>query len=187
MGITARFRIALVWAVVPCQILLVSGLRTCHGVFDISILRGLGHVGLPLIAMALGIVAHASLIPSFVDLGIAGVAVAFLLRSLLLWPLGHLFISRATELSLRQQLQPMAAPLLAAILMAVIVDAGLPVLVPLLGASFALVMGISIGGLLYPAILFAISPALVTRLVNLVSALRHRDRNRLGQLLGDTV
>ena len=77
--------------------------------------------------------------------------------------------------------------LLAAALMGLAVYGSLPHLVPLLGPAFGLALGITVGALSYPAILFAISPALIHRLVGLLGALRRRDRDRLGLLLGDTV
>lgn len=172
-------------AVLPCQILLLTGLRTCHGVFDVSILRGLGRVELPLVAMSVNILALLALIPLLAAYGLPGVAAAVALRYLLAWPLGNLFILRTTGLSIGQQMRPMALPLIASVLMGVAVFAAMPWLEVRLGVPAALTSAIVLGALAYPAILFTLSPSLGRRLRDLLVALRRRDRAGIGQLLGD--
>ncbi len=172
-------------AVLPCQILLISGLRTCHGVFDVSILRGLGHVGLPLVSMSLAIVALALLIPALAGYGVAGVATAVALRYALIWPLGNAFVRRATGMPIAQQLRPMLVPLASALIMAGLVYAAMPWAVTGFGVHLALVFGVTLGALAYAASVFLLSPTLGRRLMDLLVALRRRDRDGIGRLLGD--
>ncbi|MEZ5738522.1 MAG: oligosaccharide flippase family protein [Burkholderiaceae bacterium] len=172
-------------AVLPAQILLLLGVRSCTSVFDTSILRGLGHVGLPLIIIGLGMLSNAAFIPLFADYGIAGIAVAFVLRHLLTWPLGTLFIGRAIGLSAGAQLAPMRGPLLSASLMALTVYLALPRLLASLGEAGGIAAAIAIGAILYLAALLATTPALGRRVRGLAGAIRDRDHARIGSLLGE--
>lgn len=91
-------------AILVSQILLLRGIRLTTGILNIAILRGVGDQRGPIILLVSGFVLHATLIPIGANWGIEGVAVAMLLRTLLTWPLGMIFIKQATHLSVWRQM-----------------------------------------------------------------------------------
>ena len=102
-------------ALVAAQILILTTLRTTTGMFNMSILRGLGDGRSPLILLGSGLALNVLLVPAGAWLaGVTGVAAAALARTWLTWPLGCIFIRRATGLSIREQLSTGAASFLAA-------------------------------------------------------------------------
>lgn len=173
-------------AVLPLQILLLAGLRTCSGVFNVPVLRGMNHHVLPLVLLGLGVACNAVLMTHFAQWGLAGIAAAWLVRQLLTWPLACQFIQRTTTLTIAAQLQPMLVPLLGAVLMGSVVALIAPVLKSQLGLLPGVVISIAAGMLLYPAAIRMLSPALARQALALARAVRSRDRTALGQLLGDT-
>ena len=91
-------------AILVAQLLLLRGIRLTTGVFNIAILRGLGHTLKPLILLSCGLALNIILIPIGSIWGLTGVAVAMLLRTFLTWPLGAYFVKIASSLSISQQL-----------------------------------------------------------------------------------
>lgn len=91
-------------AVISAQLLLLVGLRTTTGIFNISILRGLGRSRDPLLLLGSGFALQLALIPAAASAwGVSGVAGAMLARTLLTWPLGLWLVKRATALKIWNQ------------------------------------------------------------------------------------
>ncbi len=180
-----------VGAVLPMQILLIAGLRTCTGVFNVSILRGMGRNRQPLILLLAGLGATIVLIPLLASpalgaMGLTGVALAWLARQLLTWPLGCQFIKQATDMDIPSQLAPAMTPIAAAATMSVVVYWLINWLVPITGALVGIAIAVPVGAILYVALIGCISPKLLTQLSRVFGAVRSRDRVRLASLLEGT-
>jgi O-antigen/teichoic acid export membrane protein len=114
------------WAasVLIAQILLIRGIRLTTGAFNVGILRGAGHSGAPLVLLGSGLILNLLLIPPAAAFGLTGIALAMLARTLLTWPVGVVFIRRATEISAKAQVMAGTRCLIFALIMAVAVGAG---------------------------------------------------------------
>lgn len=114
------------WAasILIAQILLIRGIRLTTGAFNVGILRGVGHSGAPLVLLASGLFLNLLLIPPATAFGLTGIAFAMLVRTLLTWPLGVVFIRRATGLSATAQVLAGTRCLMFALIMAFIVGIG---------------------------------------------------------------
>jgi lipopolysaccharide exporter len=173
-------------AVPAIQILLLCGTRTATGVFNVSILRALDRADLPIRLLGAGVLLHALLIPPLAAWGLSGVALAILLRTLSTWPLGCLYVRRASGLPIRRQLAAGAPALGAALAMA----GGLV----LLGQAWAhaiapwvqLLAGVAAGVALYVAALALLSPATLRGARDVALALRRQDDRALAAGLGDS-
>lgn len=133
-------------ALLATQILLLVGLRTTTGMFNVAILRGLGHSGLPLILLGTGLALNCILVPIGAAWGVAGVAAAMLVRMLATWPLGAWFIAGTTGTGIAVQALAGAGSLAAAVAMGVVVHAGLGVLpdaTPAQRLTFGALLGIA--------------------------------------------
>lgn len=148
-------------AVPALQLLLLCGLRTATGIFNVSILRGLGRADLPLWLLGAGVVLQATLLPALAHWGLVGAVAAIVLRTWATWPLGCAFVRTASGLPVRRQLMAGAPALAAAAAMA----AGLAALDDLWAAALSpasrLVADVAAGALLYVAALAVVSPATV--------------------------
>lgn len=172
-------------AVPALQVLLLCGLRTATGVFNVSILRALGRPDLPLVLLGAGVLLSVVLIPALAPWGLTGVMLAVLLRTLGTWPLGCWFIAMVTGIGVRRQLSIGAPSLAAASVMMV-------VLWPLLMNGFAglppgamLAAGTLAGAVVYVAILGLVSPRTLGRVRELVKATVGRDDRSLAAALGE--
>ncbi len=161
-------------AVPALQLLLLCGLRTATGVFNVSILRGLGRADLPLWLLGAGAALQATLVPALASWGLVGAVAAIVLRTWATWPLGCAFVRAASGLPVRRQLLAGAPALAAAAAMA----AGLVALDELWATALApasrLAADVAAGALLYVAALAIVSPATVRDAAALWRAARGR-------------
>lgn len=158
-------------AVLTTQILLLVGLRTSTGAFNIAILRGLGSSAAPLLLLGLGLLLQVFLLPMGAEHGTPGVATAVLIRTFATWPLGCWLIYRATGLSLRQQTLAGAPALVAAGVMAGVCGCVL-VATRSAPALASLVLCVCAGAVVYPAILLLASVKLRGLAAQLLQSLR---------------
>jgi len=136
-------------AVLVTQILLLRGLRTTTGTFNVAVLRGVGRNGAPLLLLGLGLALHAALIPVGAAWGVAGVASAMLVRTYATWPVGLWLVRRATGLAMRDQLLAGGRQFAAALAMALAVAAALtamPEVAPVLRLALAVTLGAALYG-----------------------------------------
>lgn len=112
-------------AILIAQLLLLRGIRLTTGVFNIAILRGVGHSGAPLVLLGAGLALNLLLIPPAAMFGLTGIALAMLMRTILTWPVGLVLVERATGVSVMRQLLAGSRHLVCALLMAACVWAGL--------------------------------------------------------------
>jgi O-antigen/teichoic acid export membrane protein len=172
-------------AVPALQVLLLCGVRTASGVFNVSILRALGRPDLPLILLGAGVALGAVLIPSLAPWGLPGVMAAILLRTFATWPLGCGFVATVTGIPVRQQLAAGGPALVAALAMAVLLwplqTNGLAGLPP--GAQLA--AAVAAGTVAYGVVLAAVSPRTMRRVGALARAVLGRDDSSLAAALGE--
>ena len=107
-------------AVLALQMLLLVGLRTSTGAFNAGILRGVGHSHLMLRLLLLGVVLQCALIPFGAVYGIVGVCAAVVVRTWATWPIGAVYLRRATGLSLSEQAAAGAAAIGPSVAMAIV-------------------------------------------------------------------
>lgn len=114
------------WAasILIAQILLIRGIRLTTGAFNVGILRGAGHSGAPLVLLGSGLILNLLLIPPAAAFGLTGIALAMLVRTLLTWPLGVVFIRRATGIGAKAQVLAGTRCLILALIMAIAVATG---------------------------------------------------------------
>lgn len=172
-------------AVPALQVLLLCGVRTATGVFNVSILRALGRADLPLALLGAGLLLTAVLVPAFASWGLTGVMLAVLLRTLATWPLGCWLVAKVTGIGVRRQLAAGAPALWSAAAMAAVLwalltngSAGLP-------PGVLLAVGTLSGAVIYVAVLALVSPRTVRRLRELASAVAGRDDRSLAAALGE--
>ncbi len=161
-------------AVVATQLLLLVGLRTATGLFNLPVLRGLGWTGWPLVLLALGLALHAVLVPLGAAWGVEGVAAAMLVRVLATWPLGVWLIGRATGLRASAQLAAGWPSLCAALGMAVAVWAALAIMPG--GPLGRLALGAGLGVVAYGVLLLALSPGLARLMAGVLRRFARGDR-----------
>lgn len=140
-------------AVIAAQLLLLVGLRTTTGIFNISILRGLGRSRDPLLLLGSGFALQLAMIPAAASAwGVTGVAGAMLVRTLLTWPLGLWLVKRATALKIWRQaivgFQAFAASLFMTGIVVAVLEA-----TPALQPTSRIALGIFAGGAGYLAIM----------------------------------
>lgn len=143
-------------AVLTIQIMLLLGLRTTTGAFNVGILRGLGRTRAPFLLLGLGVALQIAFCPIGVAFGSAGVAAAMLARSFATWPLGCWLVKRASGLSIREQLGTGTPALIAALIMAAVSWGALREF----GGQSAwrqLAVGVGAGVLIYPLALSVVS------------------------------
>ncbi|MEZ5659770.1 MAG: oligosaccharide flippase family protein [Burkholderiaceae bacterium] len=109
---------AWVAAIPLTQIVLIGGLRTANSAFNTSVMQSVGRPWLPAWTFAAGLVMQLCALAALVPLGAIGAALAYLIRGILIWPLGLYLIRMATGLSIVAQLRAVARPQLAGVLMA---------------------------------------------------------------------
>lgn len=108
-------------AVLPMQILMLIGLRAAISGFNAGILRGLGRPDLALWLPATGLMLALVLVPLAAPYGVAAVAAAVLLRSLLTWPIGATLVSRRIGLPALAQLRAGSRAAAASAVMAIVI------------------------------------------------------------------
>jgi O-antigen/teichoic acid export membrane protein len=143
-------------AILTTQIMLLIGLRTATGAFNIGILRGLGRTRAPLVLLGAGVVLQLAFGPIGAQFGSAGVAAAMLARTYATWPLGCWFVKQACGVSIRDQLATGTPALIAALIMA---GTTWGVLQGLTGSppAIQLIAGIGVGLVSYPLALGLVS------------------------------
>lgn len=172
-------------AVIALQILLLAGLRTATGVFNVSILRAMGRADLPIVLLGAGVVLNAVLLPALAGWGLAGAALAVLARTLATWPLGCLFIRATTGIPVAEQIRAGGAATLAALVMGPVVMFALAGLLPGLPASMQLLLAIPLGGLVYAGVLMLLSPRTLPRTLDVLRAGFDRSDRSLAAVLGE--
>jgi O-antigen/teichoic acid export membrane protein len=169
-------------AVLATQILLLVGLRTATGMFNIPILRGIGRSGWPLLLLGSGLGLNLLLVPLGAQFGAAGVAGAVLLRTLATWPLGCWMVARATGVSIRAQAMTGLPSLAASLLMAAL-TCGLLSLLPTMAPLPRLVCAASFGIIVYAGLLAAAVRSARAAVASAVGSLLRGDRvGAAGQL-----
>jgi O-antigen/teichoic acid export membrane protein len=186
LAVPLAFGAAWAPAVPAVQILLLCGTRTATGVFNVSILRGLGRPDLPIRLLGAGLVLQALLIPPLAAWGLSGVALAVLLRTFATWPLGCLYVRRASGLPIRVQLAAGAPAAGAALAMAASLLALDHAWNDPVSAWLRLAAAVAAGGLLYAAALALLAPGTLHDARGLARALLRRDDRALAAGLGDT-
>jgi len=139
-------------AALTVQLLLLVGLRTATGIFNIAILRGVGQSVLPLVLLSIGLGLNVLCVPIGARFGSAGVAAAIVVRTFAVWPLGCWMIKRSTGVSYGEQTSAGAPALAAAAAMALGVAAFLHA-APLDAPFLRLAAAGGLGVLLYASIL----------------------------------
>ncbi|MEM1106295.1 MAG: oligosaccharide flippase family protein [Pseudomonadota bacterium] len=109
-------------AVLPAQIILLIGLRGALEAYTISILRGLGHQGTPVVLLAIEVVALGGILPFVIPFGLTAICAAILCVNLALVPLGMVLVSRASGFSVGDQMKASGPAVLAACAMAALVS-----------------------------------------------------------------
>ncbi len=173
-------------AIPAVQILMLGGLRQATVGFTVSILRGVGRSGLPILLFASGCLLQAVLIPAFAHWGVIGMALAALGRMLGNLPLSCWLIRHATGLTIREQVGGGAGVALATAAMALFVWSLAQLLEPLVDWPLLIALMVPAGAVMYVAALRATSPTTVRAATALLRALARRDRAALErQLAGD--
>lgn len=162
-------------AVLPTQILMLIGMRAAISGFNGGVLRGRGRPDLALRLPAAGLALSLILVPIAAPYGVAAVAAAILLRSLLTWPLGALLVQRLVALPMAAQLRAGAEAGLASAIMAAAVIAAQALLAawPPLPLLALLIM---IGGASYALAMAAIAPSATRGTLRAFSLLARGDR-----------
>ncbi len=142
-------------AILVAQLLLLRGIRLTTGVFNVSILRGVGHSGVPLILLSLGLVLNLALVPIGAAWGIVGVAWAMLARTMLTWPIGLVLVKRAVDISVMRQILVGTTYLVAALAMALIVMLAQRIM-PVTDHMTRAIGAAAIGAITYIAICFTV-------------------------------
>lgn len=147
-------------ATLAAQLLLLVGLRTTTGTFNLSILRGLGSNAAPLLLLGSGLVLQVLLVPLGAHyLGVAGAALGVLARTYATWPLGCWLVTKATGVPVKDQLLGGGAAFVAAAAMA-LATTGLIYLLRDQHALARLLAGVAGGIGVYAGVLLLISPRL---------------------------
>ena len=142
-------------AVLVAQILLLNALRQTTGMFNMAILRGVDRSDEANTLLGLGLLLNAILAPLGAAIwGVYGVALAMLLRTFATWPMGSVFIKRATGMTYIAQAKAGLDALVAATVMAALTCALLS-WVPDQGSTARVVAGVAFGASAYLAMILA--------------------------------
>lgn len=169
-------------AVAPLQVLLVLGLSAATGAFNAGILRGSGYAGLMNAMRALGLIIVVVLAPLAAPFGLIAVCAALVARAWLIAPLGVVFISKATSLSVIAQTAPARAVAPAAFTMFVIAWLLVQTLSswpPMAALASIILVSITV----YLITLALTAPRIFKLLRGLGAALARRDRGAFDRLL----
>ena len=170
-------------AVPATQILMLGGLRGATGTFNAAILFGVARPHLSAILFAAGSVLQLILIPALAPWGVAGAALAMVLRQFGSWPLACVLIRRATGLSIRRQIEGSLPVLAASATMGIAVWACTRWLGPQWSPGAVLLAGVAVGAMSYVAALRVLAPATLRMAAEFVRALLRRDRAQLEAVL----
>lgn len=163
-------------AIVVVQILMLMGIRSSMGMIQIAAIRGLGKPNWHLWIGLIGVACSLAGVSVGLRWGLTGVAVAMVLRSLLISPLHSMLVARLVGMPIGAQYSALLASLLGAIPMAVIVflaDRWLQAWLPPLSALSLLVV---IGGCLYWFCLRLFAPKIAHLGEQMLCSLLRRDR-----------
>jgi len=147
-------------AVVPAQLLAIVGLRRGMTAFNGAILRGTGYPGRQLVLTATSLALTLALTPPAALIGVNAVVAAIVLRAFLTLPMSNWFVARTTGFGLRDQLAVNAPPMVAALVMAALVSAGIAAGRGVLAEPVLLALAVAGGAALYAGLLPALSPDL---------------------------
>ncbi len=170
-------------AVPATQLLMLGGVRLATGAYNSAILLGTGHVRATALLFAAGCAASLLAFPLLASWGIAGAALAMLVRQFATWPLAALCIRRATGLGVADQLSGTLAPLTAAIAAAGSIWTLTRMLEALVPAIPATLIAAVAGTAVYLGLLHLLAPRTLRQVRALLLAFLRRDRTQLESLL----
>ena len=170
-------------AVPATQLLMLGGVRLATGAYNSAILLGTGHVRATALLFAAGCVASLLAFPGLASWGVAGAALAMLVRQFATWPLAALCIRRATGLGIGEQLSGTFAPLIAAAAAALAIWTLTRMLEPLVTPIPATLMAIVAGTAIYLGMLHLLAPRILHQVWALLLAFARRDRAKVESLL----
>ena len=170
-------------AVPATQLLMLGGLRGATGAFNAAILFGVGRPQFSLVLFAAGVVLQLALIPALAPWGVAGAALAMVLRQFGNWPLACVLIRRATGLSIARQVGGALPVLAASVAMGAVVWLCTRWLETRWPVGSVLLAGVVVGAMAYGAALWLLAPATLRMATEFVRALLRRDRARLEAVL----
>jgi O-antigen/teichoic acid export membrane protein len=170
-------------AVLALQLLMLGGVRLGTGAYNSAILLGTGHVRASAMLFAAGCAVSLLAFPLLAPWGVAGAAVAVLIKQFAVWPLAMRWIGSATGLKASQQLAGTAAPLVAAVFAALSIHGTSHGLQAALGPGAATALAIAVGATVYLALLRVLAPHACRTVLALLRAFARRDRERLEALL----
>ena len=170
-------------AVPATQLLMLGGVRLATGAYNSAVLLGTGHVRATALLFAAGAAASLLAFPLLASWGVAGAAVAMLLRQFGTWPLALLLIRRATGLGAADQLAGTLAPLTAAATAAVSIWALAHTLDAFMTPIPATLLAVAAGTAVYLGMLQLLAPRTLAQVRALLLAFVRRDRTQLESLL----
>ena len=159
-------------AILTVQLLLLRGVRAPIAAFIGSVLRGIGKPHLNVLLLAVGTAIVAVLAPLATPWGVAGVAFAVLMRSILVWPLGAWLAARSSGLSAGDQFRAGTGPLVASGLMAVLVWTAQQSATDTVPSSVLVLACVALGAISYPLLLKSLAPDSFAALARLLRSLR---------------
>lgn len=162
-------------AVLPAQILALIGLRGAVAGFNTGLLRGLGRADLQ-IRVSLSTTAFTLLVvPLVAPLGVVAVAVALLVRSLVVWPLSATYVRRLIGLPVGFQFRAGGEALLAGVAMGAVL-LSMPHLLAGLRPGLLLGLMIGTGAIVYLGAVALVAPGMARALARSVAAIARGDQ-----------
>ncbi|GAB5457838.1 MAG: lipopolysaccharide biosynthesis protein [Henriciella sp.] len=138
------------------QVALLLGIRHASGDFSFSLLIGVGATTIPVIIMAIGVVALAALMPFALMYGTIGVVALVTARVFITWPISAAFVSKHIDYSALRQFTIGWRSLLAALVMAACVLLLQEALPNTLADELKLFVLIMAGGIVYTGFYFLV-------------------------------
>ncbi len=170
-------------AVPATQLLMLGGVRLATGAYNSAILLGTGHVRATALLFGAGCVVSLLAFPWLASWGVAGAALAMLIRQFATWPLAALCVRRATGLGIGEQLSGTFAPLTAAVAAALAIWTLTRTLETLVTPIPATLMAIVAGTAIYLGMLHLLAPRTLRQVRALLLAFVRRDRAQVESLL----
>lgn len=155
-------------SIVLLQLLVLTAYRRAFHVWNATVLRALGRPGLLLGASTLRTATILGVMYGFLSWGAVGACIAAVVGNYLSWPPAIYFVKRVTGLGVWRQLQPGAAPLAAALLLAGAVVALQQAVYSGVPSWDALAMQALAGAAVYAAALWVLGRAQVNEAVDLL-------------------
>jgi O-antigen/teichoic acid export membrane protein len=153
------------------QYLMVVGLLYAVGYFNTPMMLALGH---PKVILRLNVANTTLNIIAFVvgvNFGIQVVAFAFMLRGMIVFPLGLTIVRKYTQISFRVLIRHLKGPIFSAILM-VLTVLTVSSMTTHLSVGIKLLIEISIGGLVYCTALFLIDRPVIDKILQLLGVVK---------------